>query len=260
MSLKRIAQEIEQALDRYGNALPPIREILEKHQEDVTSRDENGCALLHHAAKHCDDRTVGFLLNQHDCNLNARDKNGLTALDYAAVADRGQIVQFMLEHPIVQFITENPECRVGGPLNYRNFGPEGNSSADRARTAGAKSSAAILSQHEQKKIFAALKNADPQAGLADAAGWTALHWAANQGSRKKMERLLEAGANPKQRNEEGESPVWVTIRNGDRKGFEAFRREGIEINGWVHICHFGETLQPKAQAAELALNSGHTGP
>ena len=220
MNAKEVVQEIEQALEKnVYSARHVIPKILERHDAGIWSPDGE-LSLLHAAARHCSVQTVEWLLKEVDCRRNAKDADGLTPLDHAAQTDREDIVQFLLTDP-----HPNPY----GPLNYRNYDREGKSTADCAQEAGAEKTPALLRAHAQKKTLKALQAADPQDGLADAQGWTALHWATEKRDYTAMERLLAVGADPDQRNDKGESAVWVAIRNRDPKGFELFRRNGLRL-------------------------------
>lgn len=51
------------------------------------------------------------------------------------------------------------------------------------------------------------------ADLGDTAGWTPLHFAAQDGSLAAAKVLLDAGANPNTRNNDGQTPLWTAVMN-----------------------------------------------
>ena len=60
------------------------------------------------------------------------------------------------------------------------------------------------------------------------AGWTALHYAADMGFRTLVQPLLDRGADPSRRDEEGKTPLDVAIDTHNHDIVEALRSRGVK--------------------------------
>ena len=63
----------------------------------------------------------------------------------------------------------------------------------------------------------------------DERGWAALHWRVYEQQWDEAADLISQGADLHATDEDGESPVWIAVRNGDEYGFEFFRKQGFFI-------------------------------
>lgn len=218
---RKVIEAMDRAFEKHGSD-EALAQAFASHGPGRRNADGE-VSLLHHAARHGRRETIDWLLRQDHCRRNAKDAEGLTPLDYAAMAGRAGIVAFLLE---------DPHNDTGEPLQYRNVHPgkyDGATTETRAKQNGADAVADLLRKHAARKARAALDAADPQAGLADRWGRTALHHAVTDEDWARAQRLMDLGADPRQADEIGESPVWYAVRARSLRGLNLFHRAGVDL-------------------------------
>lgn len=183
-------------IDKYGNT--PLHEasnhdwerILEMiiksdsniNQELITAKNNNGETILHVAAKRLTPKPVKYILKLGVLNINEIDDKGNTALHLAQTSNStlrvNEIVSMLL--------------KSGSDVNLKN--KEG------------KTVLHLACDKCSVKIVKMLINSKSEINTIDNKGNTPLHYAAKSAS-DKIEILLEHGANPKIRNNYGNTPI-----------------------------------------------------
>ena len=226
VDLAAVARDIDRILGHKGHSKQAAAEayaIFNSCGLHRGKRDENGRTVLHHAAVLCSPDTVGWLQCITGVDHNDRDNEGLTALDHAAKTNRMDVVKAMLQ-------CEHPSGVER--INYLNYDPLGVTTARRARMAGHEAIAGRLEQHELEQAKAALSLANMRhatANLADQRGWTGMHHAAHEGNWAGVQRLMNAGARANARDRNGETPLWLAVRQGGIEGFRILTRTGLSL-------------------------------
>ena len=246
VDLTAVARDIDRILGHKGHSKQADAEayaVFNSCGLQHGKRDGIGRTVLHRAAVLCRPDTVNWIQGAVGIDHNDLDEEGLTALDHAAKANRMDVVKAMLQCELVS---------AAERINYLNYDALGVTTARRARRAGHEEVAVLLEQHEHDQAKAALSLVNMRhaaANLADQRGWTGLHWAAHEADWGKAERLIGAGANSHAQDRNGETALWLAVRQGDLEGFRMLTRGRGSVEAlWGNLD--GKTLLFEAAESE----------
>ena len=142
-------------------------------------------------------------------DVNAAETNGAPPLFTASMNDHREVASLLLEHGA------NPNAAGSNPR------PDTTSLI-----------IAVLRQNAAMISLLLHHKADPN--LADAAGYTALHYAAGRASDERgvqiLQTLLSAGARPNAIDSAGASPLHWAARSGGKESLELLINAGAELN------------------------------
>lgn len=155
-----------------------IAEILIAHLANIEARDDRKKTPLHYA-KSLD---MTKLLVEHGADINATDKDGNTILYYAILHYKLKIITYLIE--------------IGVNINIKNW--LGETVLHLTSRRGDWEIVLALIKDAKRKAQLNIKNNE---------GMTALHWAVKEEKEKVVELLLENGADPTIKNNEGETSI-----------------------------------------------------
>ena len=218
------APSIASAMNFRGVRQGRLWRAVREGARDVEATDKRGRTALHYAADAAE-MDVLIRLLQSGANVNAKDEKGTTQL-HLAVEDV-EATRLLLQNG-ADVTAQNGEgltaldCAVKAKasatkhlLRLWSDIARGHTSANEALRAGFGAS----DRYRARDITEAIAAGADDLSLTDSKGRNALHWAAREADLDGIERLLEAGADPKTLDGEGNTPA-VLARIVGKSGAE----------------------------------------
>jgi ankyrin repeat protein len=217
---------------------------------DVNARANDGWTPLHEA----EDEDVAELLLARGAGVNAASSLGKTPLHAAAARGNRDVVALLLAH--------------GGEMNAKD--KAGNTPVHAAVENGHADVVALLLAHgadcaigdaawagDIGKLNALLKGQPDLVSSKDAAGNTALHWAALGGSAEAVQALLAAKADPNAANSDGDTALHLALNGAVARALLA---GGADVNarnklGRTPLHMAADKGRPEVAQALLAGNA-----
>eukprot|EP00128_Syssomonas_multiformis_P010827 Colp12_sorted_trinity150504_noHs@12287 len=227
-----------------------IRNMVEKHGESIVNAvDKQGFAFIHYAAAIGDVEAIHVLL-AHNCNVNIREVNGNTALHWAVLNNNVKVIQHLLPAGAkVELRNRGGMCPVDWAIQCNNevvfdmlvnhLAKQGESgkllsvalleacvfgnismvvkllqkgaSPNHRGFLGA-TPAIVAAKLGHTAILRQLISAGADLTLADAAGWTCLHWAVSSDNMKAVQLLVSSAPLVDLKNKRGETALALAQR------------------------------------------------
>lgn len=180
---------------------PAIVQVLLQAGADPNAVDDNGLAALHHGARNTNPVVVSHLLAA-GASLNALDNEGYTPLHWAAAqSGNGRVVARLLDagaNPLAE--SNDGRTPLHSALRY-SAAQSVISVLVRAGAAENLTPLQLAVLQDDSDVVASLLGEGADPNVADAYGWSALHFAAPLGALAVVSALLEAQADPNARTE-----------------------------------------------------------
>lgn len=186
-------------------------DLLLDSKADPNKRSESGAFPLQLAAKH-GNMTIARKIIQRKADVNQQDQKLVTALHTAVHKDDARVVQLLLLHkanvntvdkvgqpPI--FFAQGRECLlalVEASADLLHLNSKGQSALHLAAHNGAHDTVVYMTEDEQMRHLLDLQ---------DERGRSALHHAAARAHQSIVSRLMDVGADPRLRTNNGQTPM-----------------------------------------------------
>ncbi|KAJ5419448.1 uncharacterized protein N7487_002998 [Penicillium crustosum] len=89
-----------------------VKRILDHHNADVNTRDQNSRTAIFHAVENQDEVILDILLNDHRTKVNCRDRNSQTPLLYALCSRKSSMAYRLLKHLDISVTAEDGKGRT----------------------------------------------------------------------------------------------------------------------------------------------------